>query len=103
MVTTSGKSVRVVPSCRASGSRVDLHGLLDLEYKKILSVVTSGTTQQKTQRYVAEDLGLHFLTYSFIRKSIFRRVRKCEKRLLASSCLSDCPYGKTRLPLDGFS
>jgi hypothetical protein len=63
MVTMSGENVQVVPSCRASGIPVSLHGLLDLEYKKILSVVTSGTTQQKTQRYMAEDLGLHFLTY----------------------------------------
>jgi hypothetical protein len=29
--------------------------------------------------------------------------QNCEKRLLASSCLSVRPHGKTRLPLDGFS
>jgi hypothetical protein len=35
---------------------------------------------------------------------LFRCVRKiCEKRLLASSCLSVRPHGTTRLPLDGFS
>jgi hypothetical protein len=34
----------------------------------------------------------------------FKRVSKnCEKRQLASSCLSVCPHGTTRLPLDGFS
>jgi hypothetical protein len=35
---------------------------------------------------------------------VFRRVRKnCEKRLLALPCLSVCPQGTTRLPLDRFS
>jgi len=38
----------------------------------------------------------------------FKRVRKrCEKRLLALLCLSDCPSvcprGTTRLPPDGYS
>ena len=27
----------------------------------------------------------------------------CEKRILPSSCLSACPHGKTRLPLDGLT
>jgi len=31
------------------------------------------------------------------------RSQNCEKRLLASSCLSVRPHGTTRLPLDGFS
>ena len=31
------------------------------------------------------------------------RSQNCEKRLLASSCLSVCPHATTRLPLDGFS
>jgi hypothetical protein len=31
------------------------------------------------------------------------RSQNFEKRFLASSCLSVCPHGKTRLPLDGFS
>jgi hypothetical protein len=30
------------------------------------------------------------------------RLKNCEKLLLASSCLSVCPHGKTLLPLDGF-
>jgi len=30
------------------------------------------------------------------------RSQNCEKRLLASSCLSVCPHGTARLPLDGF-
>ena len=71
--------MRVVASCRASGSPLSFLGLLDLERKKILSVVTSGATQQETQRYMAEDLVLLFLTCSFIRQSIFRRFRKNEK------------------------
>jgi len=34
----------------------------------------------------------------------FKRVRKnCDKRLLASSCLSVRPHEATRLPLNGFS
>jgi len=98
-----GKSVRVVASCPASGSPVSFLGLLDLEYNKIISVVTSGTTQQKTQRYMAEELALLFLTFSVLSQSIFRRVCKIyEKRLLDSSCLSVYPHGKTRFPLDGF-
>jgi len=33
----------------------------------------------------------------------YARSRNCETQLLASSCLSVCPHGTTRLPLDGFS
>ena len=35
--------------------------------------------------------------------SYWARAQNCEKRLLASSCLSVRPHGKTPLPLDGFS
>jgi hypothetical protein len=37
-------------------------------------------------------------------KSVFRLFsQNCEKRLLASSCLSFCQHGTTRLSLDGFA
>jgi hypothetical protein len=43
--------------------------------------------------------------YAFIRRYYYCRARSqsCEKRLLASSCLSVRQHGTTLLPLDGFS
>ena len=36
-------------------------------------------------------------------KDFCKHLQNCEKRLLASSCLSVRPHGTTRFPLDGFS
>jgi hypothetical protein len=48
----------------------------------------------------------HSLLYLNILLSVSVRSKNCEKRLLISSCqsvcLSDCPHGTTRLPLEGF-
>jgi hypothetical protein len=39
----------------------------------------------------------------FLLRGFSRRFsQNCEKRLLAPSCLSVCPHGTTRLPLDDF-
>jgi len=43
--------------------------------------------------------GLHYICVQYV--VVFRRVRKSAKSDLASSCLSVCPHGATRLPLDG--
>ena len=105
MVTkTSGKSVRVVTSCPASDNPVTLLGLLDLEDKKTRSVVKQGNTQPQAQRHIPEDLGLHFLTCSFIRKSMFRRFRKIANSdyWLRHVCPSVRPHIIIRLSLDGF-
>jgi hypothetical protein len=55
----------------------------------------------------SESLFRHICCFDFVYEScfsnVFRHTRNCEKRQLASLCLSVCPHGKTRLPLNVFS
>ena len=62
--------------------------------QKSQSTCVLNATQLPKEHYSVE--GLQFSPF-------YARLRNCEKRLLALSCLSVCPHATPRLPLVGFS
>jgi len=55
-------------------------------------------------RSLSEDLTFYRNTeVTVVIRLFYARSQCCEKRQLATSCLSVLPNGETRIPLDGFS
>ena len=77
-----------------SSTDVTQRSLRDREGDTVLRITGGGRGGVRGFRSLIADFSI----------LIFRRVsQSCETRLLASSCLSVCPHGTNRLPIDGFS
>jgi len=68
-----------------------------------LSISVTISTGLITQVHLVYTLCRTALGFRFLLPPFLGFSQKCEKRLLASSCLSGSPKGTIRLPMDGFS
>ena len=119
--------VRLVPAALPSGKRIVLPIEQEAWWALVLvdtsrrgrnfgSLFVFSAIQSGTTRYIASSPGRSlreasdtaqkirpWIGYVFNLKYFWARSQNCEKRLLASSCLSVRPHGTARIPLDGFS